>query len=281
MSDNTVITRKTNFTVVDNGFINNPALSWRAKGILLYMLSKPANWKYNPKGDMLKRSTDGQSSLYAGIKELIIAGYISRTKSKEGFIKYHIFEDKNDNSVQDYLLQRVDFKPDHENPNQAIPNQENPNQGNPDQENRDVLVNTDSSNTEDSNTDNKKDTPPSDGDISELKEQKFSGLNELIKRGADKQRAKDLISNRKTRRLAVLTLSIVDHMETEANKAGLSLAEVVELCSKKGWGGFEARYYQESKPAKTSSHDLSKQDYSKDKPIIPKWMLDLDAQEVK
>ncbi|MBS7829224.1 hypothetical protein [Wohlfahrtiimonas chitiniclastica] len=110
---------------------------------------------------------------------------------------------------------------------------------------------------------------------------KFNALQELIKRGADKQYAKDLISNRKTRRLAVLTLSIIDHMQKEAAKVGLSIAEVVELCAMKGWGGFEARYYQESRPTKVSNHDLSKQDYSKDENIIPKWMLDLEVQENK
>lgn len=269
MSEETIITRKTNFTVVDNGFINDPALSWRAKGILLYMMSKPAGWKYNPKGDMLKRAKDGRDALYSGIKELINARYISRTRDSGGFLTYHVFEDKDDNKIHDYMSLPTDpEKPDPEKPDPEKPDPEKP----------DVLVNTDSSNTDNSNTEDSKDTPPGDGDIPEPKEEKFNGLKELIKRGADKQRAKDLISNRKTRRLAVLTLSIVDHMETEANKAGLSLAEVVELCSKKGWGGFEARYYQESRPVNQSSHDLSTQDRSKDENQIPQWMLDLEKE---
>ena len=37
----TTIKRKTCFTAISNALINDSALSWKAKGILIYMLSKP------------------------------------------------------------------------------------------------------------------------------------------------------------------------------------------------------------------------------------------------
>ena len=108
------------------------------------MLSKPEGWSYNPKGDIIKRATDGQESLYSGIKELVKAGYVSRIKHSNGGIDYYIFEDKRDNQV-------VDYSANTENHDQG-----NPDQQNPDQQNPDVLVILNTSNTEGSNTkDNK------------------------------------------------------------------------------------------------------------------------------
>jgi len=37
--------KKINYTVVDNAFINDRELSWKSKGILLYLFSRPENWQ--------------------------------------------------------------------------------------------------------------------------------------------------------------------------------------------------------------------------------------------
>jgi hypothetical protein len=74
-----------NFVMLDKGFLENPNLSWKAKGILAYLLSKPDNWKVII-GDIVKYSTDGKSSIYSGLAELKEHGYYVKTavRSEDG-----------------------------------------------------------------------------------------------------------------------------------------------------------------------------------------------------
>lgn len=62
------------FALVDKSFINDKRLSYKAKGILVYILSKPDDWKVVVK-DLINNSTDGKASIYAGLKELERYGY--------------------------------------------------------------------------------------------------------------------------------------------------------------------------------------------------------------
>lgn len=131
----TVIKKVENFTTVHNELLSNDKLSWKAKGILIYMLSKPSDWTYNIKGDIAKRSTDKENSVYSGVQELIERGYVSRLKNRDGTVDYYIFEDRVKNNIKDFMIAKPCEMPDRENPDQEKPNLENP-----DQENRDVLI---------------------------------------------------------------------------------------------------------------------------------------------
>ena len=133
----TVVNKKANFTTIHNKLISDSSISLKAKGIMLYMLSKPVGWNYNPK-DIANNSKDGLESVYSGLKELIEAKYISRRKNKDGTVDYFVFEDKEENNIIDYQ----------EKPNQEKPNQEKPNQEKPNQDFADVLIIKDSNNTE-------------------------------------------------------------------------------------------------------------------------------------
>lgn len=128
------INKKENFTSIHNKLINDSRISLKAKGIMLYMLSKPENWKYNPK-EIAKNSKDGLDSVYSGIKELIEAGYISRTRHSDGTVDYFVFEDVEENDIIDFSKKE---NPNWENPNRETPNRENPNRENPNRENPDV-----------------------------------------------------------------------------------------------------------------------------------------------
>ena len=122
------INKKENFTSIHNKLINDSRISLKAKGIMLYMLSKPENWKYNPK-EIAKNSKDGLDSVYSGIKELIGAGYISRARHSDGTVDYFVFEDVEENDIVDFSKKE---NPNRENPNRENPNRENPNRENPD-----------------------------------------------------------------------------------------------------------------------------------------------------
>lgn len=121
----TVVKKKDNFTTVHNNLILDEKLSWKAKGLLIYMLSRPAGWKYKS-AEIAKNSTDGRDSVRNGLKELVENGYISRQKNSDGSLTYYIFEDSQQNNIKDYLQ-----KPKSENPSLEKPETENPKLENP------------------------------------------------------------------------------------------------------------------------------------------------------
>ena len=73
--------RTQNFTVLDNGFINDPELSWSAKGLLAYLLSKPDQWTVRV-DDLASASTNGDFAVRGVIKELERAGHLHRTRMR-------------------------------------------------------------------------------------------------------------------------------------------------------------------------------------------------------
>lgn len=78
------------FVMIDRRPIENSTLSWKAKGILAYLLSRPDNWTVQI-GDLVKRSTDKAFAIRGAINELIKAGHIYRREERDEkgrFIRY-------------------------------------------------------------------------------------------------------------------------------------------------------------------------------------------------
>lgn len=76
---------------LSNDIVNNPDISWKAKGILAYLLSKPNDWKVYA-NDIIEHSKDGETAVRAGINELIAAGYIIREKLRDDMGKIKEWE---------------------------------------------------------------------------------------------------------------------------------------------------------------------------------------------
>lgn len=78
------------YCIVNKGFVEDDGLSWKAKGIMLYLLSRPDDWRVLI-ADLVNRSTDGRESVYSGIRELIRHGYIVRDvqRNQDGKIVRH------------------------------------------------------------------------------------------------------------------------------------------------------------------------------------------------
>lgn len=72
--------RKDNFTVVNNEILQNPGLSWAAKGMLVYLLHLPDEWQINI-ADLSNRSKNGRDGTASIIKELMNSGYVTRQRS--------------------------------------------------------------------------------------------------------------------------------------------------------------------------------------------------------
>lgn len=59
---------------INTAFVNDKKISLKAKGILIYLLSKPDDWKAQI-FDIAQNSIDGEKSIRSGLKELVLAGY--------------------------------------------------------------------------------------------------------------------------------------------------------------------------------------------------------------
>lgn len=70
---------KRNYTVIGNQLVSSADLSWKAKGILIYLLSKPEDW-VTRLDDIVKHSTDGRASVLSGLKELKQKGYLEKVR---------------------------------------------------------------------------------------------------------------------------------------------------------------------------------------------------------
>lgn len=79
------------FVQIDKELLSNEGISWKAKGILTYLLSKPNDW-ITYISDLEKQSTDGRDSVRNGIKELLTAGYMKRNRSRDECGKFAGFD---------------------------------------------------------------------------------------------------------------------------------------------------------------------------------------------
>ena len=87
-----------NFVVLDKNFLEDKTISYKAKGLLSLLISRPDAWKVSAR-ELAATSVDGKDSVYAGLKELQEAGYIEYTEVKtlEGKFKggeYCVYECK-------------------------------------------------------------------------------------------------------------------------------------------------------------------------------------------
>ena len=69
------------FTTVDNTVLNDTELSWKAKGLFVYLWSQADEWEFY-ETEVVKHSTDGIRSMRAGLHELEEKGYLSRKRKR-------------------------------------------------------------------------------------------------------------------------------------------------------------------------------------------------------
>ena len=84
-----------NFTITPNHIINDDRISLKAKGLYLYLISKPDNWSFSV-DRIAKESRDGEDSVKSAIRELESFGYLHRSqlnkKGNFGTMIYTIFD---------------------------------------------------------------------------------------------------------------------------------------------------------------------------------------------
>ena len=73
--------RNTTFVQIDKTALQDKSISWKAKGLLAYLLSLPDDWQIYT-SELTTHSTDGRDSTNSGLNELIKAGYVQRKQNK-------------------------------------------------------------------------------------------------------------------------------------------------------------------------------------------------------
>ncbi len=106
------------YVMIDRRPIDNATLSFKAKGILTYLMSRPDGWEVSV-SDLINHATDGDDSIRSGLKELRDAGHMKYTKMRDkGRITGWL--------IEVYELPHADFPdvafPDVENPTQVLKN---------------------------------------------------------------------------------------------------------------------------------------------------------------
>lgn len=75
------VKKTSNYVVVHKASLNDNRLSWKAKGLLAYMLSMPDDWTFYDT-ELEKHAKDGKDSLKSAIKELKQYGYMKRERRR-------------------------------------------------------------------------------------------------------------------------------------------------------------------------------------------------------
>lgn len=148
MADTIRRTKRTgNFTTVRNEYLQDVNLSWKAKGLITYIMSLPPDWQLNL-SDLKKRSKDGRDATAAGLRELITNGYCQRCKVR-GDGGTFVGCDYEVSDIKEFEPEQ----PQTENPFMDTPQTENPVAVNPETEKPDTekptLINTNQSNKTD------------------------------------------------------------------------------------------------------------------------------------
>lgn len=106
------------FVQVENEFLESSTLSWRAKGIFCYLLSRPDGWKFNL-ADLKNRSPlEGLDAIKSGMRELEMAGYVAKHKVKS--------VSKGRWSGWEYLIRETPFPPRVDYPMSVEPMSDDP-----------------------------------------------------------------------------------------------------------------------------------------------------------
>ncbi|MGE6602274.1 conserved phage C-terminal domain-containing protein [Lysinibacillus fusiformis] len=71
------VEKKKDYTVMNRTALNDKRLSWKAKGIIAYMLSMPDDWVFYME-ELMTHATDGERSFRSGFDELKKNGYVKR-----------------------------------------------------------------------------------------------------------------------------------------------------------------------------------------------------------
>lgn len=69
-----------NFTILSNAVLNDDRLSFRARGVLIWLLSKPDDWRTRSDSIASQSPKEGRDAIRSALRELAELGYLVREK---------------------------------------------------------------------------------------------------------------------------------------------------------------------------------------------------------
>ena len=97
---------KANYTVISNELIRDTRLGWRARGLLVYLLSMPDNWRTTT-AHLAAQGPDGIHAVRSAMSELEQYGFIRRVKQQDATGRWRtstlVYDQPVDNPGDKYL----------------------------------------------------------------------------------------------------------------------------------------------------------------------------------
>lgn len=158
--------RSKNFSIIDNDILDDERLSFKARGLLSYMLSKPDDWRFYATELAKHSQKDGRDSIGGALKEMEKFGYLKRTQKRSLNGRF---------GDQDWLLLDTPaFSPQTGFPETVFPETVFPETENP------QLLSTDNTNTNSTKDDDDDDTAKPISKIIGLWQENFGMPNSII-----------------------------------------------------------------------------------------------------
>jgi hypothetical protein len=231
---------ESNFYLLDKRISEDKKLSWASRGLLIFLLGKPDNWRVS--AEFLAQQTTesskktGKQGVYSLLDELIVAGYVIRSDKqahdeKTGFLLGY------DYVVYDSPCHPKPYKAE---PYKAEPYKAEPYKAEPYKANHPLISTELEQGLNLTSIDINQGLNGSNGAVAQ-KPNKL-GLKDLISLGVTEQIAKDWLEVRKMKR-APLTQTALDAIIKEAAKARLTLNDAIKSCVENSWQGFKADWY--------------------------------------
>ncbi len=89
-----------NFAQIANAALQDESLSYRARGVLASMLSRPPGWTTSAER-IAAAGLEGRDAIKAALRELEAAGYLVRSRSRDDKGQWHHIQDVYDIPVKD------------------------------------------------------------------------------------------------------------------------------------------------------------------------------------
>ncbi len=231
---------ESNFYLLDKRISEDKKLSWASRGLLIFLLGKPDNWRIS--AEYLAQQTNesskktGKQGVYSLLDELIVASYVVRSDKqahdeKTGFLLGY-----------DYVVYDSPChpKPCKAEPCKAEPCKAEPCKAEPCKANHTLTSIDINQGLNLTSIDINQGLNDNNGAAAQ-KPNKL-GLKDLISLGVTEQIARDWLEVRKMKR-APLTQTALDAIIKEAAKARLTLNDAIKSCVENSWQGFKADWY--------------------------------------
>ena len=223
------------FVMIDKNVFEDTSLSFKAKGILGYLLSRPNDWTLII-ADIQKRSTDGKDSVKNGIDELIERGYIVKTEQPRQAGKF---------ATCDYVVYEKPINTGVNRCGKTVTDK-------PQRLNRHGKSATTNNNKLNNELTNKK-------DISSSTPKKQKPKSASLEKPCDvsDQTWHDLLALRKAKKspLSVSAWNIAKKQIDEVQaKTGHALEQILLVWIERGWQGFKAEWYMNHINAQNSQN---------------------------